>query len=648
MKRPFFSFGIYKDSLRQLRLAGIFLTALTSVLVCYTPIMTLLGMYPGFYALAWISWPIELIPFVAAPILILLPLHFQNRRADSDFYHALPMTKTALTASRFAASVTWCAVVAFVPSLLLTLLSVIPPHTPWNVLGNALLLKSGAAFVASLYVMVIVVLSASLCGKTFSTLCTAFVLLAAPRLITYTVSSLLLDQCVVLPPDSGRALLDGISQNLLGGNASDPTTWLVTGLKFLIVGVLALWASSKRPSEIAERSALSPALHVVFRTLLATLLCLPSITTLVQTEFSSLASAIFWYILALAAYYLYEVLTTRSAKSLWKATLWLPLVVAINVLVIGGVNLGAQLITNTCPTAEEIDSVSLSRIVYRLNHDGYIRETGYGYRPETADYYDSQLSENVFFNVSKNYALSEGTRVALTDEESHRIISEALARYIKEVGAPSHSIYNSDLVPLESLVGDRGIVYLADVQIRDGWFTHDRRIALTEEELKALVKKIDKQAKLPLMMDSIFTYDLYQGCTHYSEETGLDGGNAEVGFDEDDPTSYFHIRDEENTVWVATEHLVSAEAVYEDYGTGSPTPVVRITLTEDGAALLHEASLKNFGKTLSVCYGENVLYAPVVNEPLNTPEILLNGSFSTLRDAEGFADLLNSLIEGRR
>ncbi|MBQ4616910.1 MAG: hypothetical protein IJB27_00870 [Clostridia bacterium] len=130
--------------------------------------------------------------------------------------------------------------------------------------------------------------------------------------------------------------------------------------------------------------------------------------------------------------------------------------------------------------------------------------------------------------------------------------------------------------------------------------------------------------------------------------TVTDDGNVEVGFDEDDPKSYFHIRDEEGTVWVTTEHLVSAEAEYNGSSNYTITPAVRITLNEDGTALLHEATLKNQNQPLYICYGDNVLYASVIYEPITNGEALIHGSFSTLRDAEGFAELLNGLIEGRR
>ena len=126
MKTKFFSPRLYWEKMRQLRTVGFVSMVLCSLLVLiYTfqrsqanassPFFVCTvgatgASYSSFGTSSRISELTELFPIlilVAVSLIFCTALRFNNKRSDSDFYHALPYTRTCQFCSSFAAAQSW-------------------------------------------------------------------------------------------------------------------------------------------------------------------------------------------------------------------------------------------------------------------------------------------------------------------------------------------------------------------------------------------------------------------------------------------------------------------------------------------------------------------------------------------------------------
>ena len=502
MRSVWFHKGLFGETWRLLMWPALMLTALAAVL-SFVPF--LLVVYGG-WVVDTIGNPsllaapvLPYVPFVAAPLLTLIALRFQASKRGSDFYFSLPLPKTAILLTRLTAVAVWLLVIVLVTAVIGELALGMTAGASFSAVR--VLSESGAVWMASLFVAAITALSSALCGTTLNAFLTAAMLLAAPRLIAYTLVSVVSAASPFLTPDNGRVLLDAVSQNLLYGGYSSPLTWAVTALKLALVTGLAVWFTHRRPSETAGKPTVHPALHVVLRLLVGVLAFLPALLNLVPYRSYKLAEGLFFCFLAVVVYYLYELVLTRSAKGLLRATKWLPLTAAVCIALYGGCQGLAGWIADVELTAETVDSVSVTRIVYR--ESDLVFEMGYGY---DRDYDHDNFTTETFYSLTRRYATEgDAPQVRLADERSLGIACEALAR--QPVGPYEWDPHGST-IHLYTEEEPPTVAFLADIEFRQGLFTHTRRVALTDTELRRLLSRIEKQTALPAGMDLIFDNNL--------------------------------------------------------------------------------------------------------------------------------------------
>lgn len=83
---------------------------------------------------------------------------------------------------------------------------------------------------------------------------------------------------------------------------------------------------------------------------------------------------------------------------------------------------------------------------------------------------------------------------------------------------------------------------------------------------------------------------------------------------EDDVAGDFFVSDGEGTRWVEDADVASADALWvTDEETSMQSPVLRITLTEDGIAKYAAATEANTGKLIYLWLGDILLATPVIN-----------------------------------
>ncbi len=384
MKTPFIHRGMFAESLRRLRLAGILLTAIPLALAIPRVFFAIVGSSP-YYAYNFIDiYPfLYALPFVAPPVLMAILFTAQTKRCDSDFYHSLPLTKRCLCTTWLVAVISWLSIIVIGSSAVVWSLSLL--RKPID--SVSALLPIGGVFLASLMVTAVLFLAYALSGNTVTTLFFTVIVLFAPIAMAYMLSLPLSEYNPVISVEAA----DLTQYQLLYGNEDKPLTWVVTALITVVCLLLGYAAAAKRRSELAGQAATTRALQTVLRLILAYVFCLPALYAVFFDSDAWLA--VLCYVFALTVYFLFELFTTKKAKNMLKAIPWLSVLVVLNVLTVIGMNISQVLVYRFSPTADDVHSISITEL-----HEFYT---------ENDKYYTLSWNEEVSVDIEEIYKSTE-------------------------------------------------------------------------------------------------------------------------------------------------------------------------------------------------------------------------------------------------
>ncbi len=367
----YFSLRLYKAGLQRSRTAGIVCCIILLAVGFTAPVSSLLNSHNTagtILDLASLLYPAVLL----TPFLVYTAFGFLNRRGDSDFYHALPASRTCLFFSFFGAVVTWIMAALVLSLTLAALLFLFLPGMTVTLPHILLVLAIYLAVI--LLVAAMTALAMSLTGTLTANV---FVLLLFAISVRATLSICL--SCISRQFEPIR--FEGSTLQILEWEYSpflmplsvfddqilpDLGVWLYYLLGSVILIALSCLAFCKRRSEMAGRSAPNRLAQHCFRCLTA----LPMVALTVYYRISYRLDSILFIliVLTLLVYYLYEVITTRQLAN-WKAvTAWLPVLAVCGLTVWGGTAAVAYSARNYAPDAEEIRSVSV-----KLREDNWIQ-----------------------------------------------------------------------------------------------------------------------------------------------------------------------------------------------------------------------------------------------------------------------------------
>jgi hypothetical protein len=273
--------------------------------------------------------PLYTLPF-SAPLFFLLLFSFLHKRKESDFYHAIPYTRTCVYISFASGALAMVFAIAAGSALLSGLIYAICPFTTfalWDLVSALLLSMLSAAFLASF-----MMLALSVTGTSATTLL-LFGLFASITRVIMGLFGLCVDTLTVvssrfypflsidwyLPFRVFRQGSDYSNTALPSYSQLVPYTLIVTLLLFTLAGIFY----KRRRSEMAERSAPSRRMQSVFRCLFTLPFALILATLLVADGATDFQIVIVLLALILAVFYLYELITTKRPKNMLKATPWL-------------------------------------------------------------------------------------------------------------------------------------------------------------------------------------------------------------------------------------------------------------------------------------------------------------------------------------
>ena len=434
-KKPF-SVGLYIEGLRQLRIVGILCVILmfgsslvinVSRALDYRRQATLypeesLVLYPidGIDAM-----PLLLIVFCAfAPIMVWMLFRFMNKRNSSDFMFAIPNTRLSIYCSYLSAIITWIAAM-----VLAGLIGVLLPAAIFsnylNIMYDTVFLFTLSTFLCSLQVISVVLIAMSITGTFFSNIVLSGMLLFGPRLFIYMLTSIPESiPFICEAPNSFsfwstsiNPIFGFVFEMILGlGTNSSISTIFYSAVPMIYSVVLsviyllfAAFLFQRRKSETAGKSAPNPLLQAIYRIAITMLYCI-AVAVIILFECNEMTdgmifSIIVAYLIAVALYFLFELVMTKSLRKMWKAAPGLLIVLVLNGVTIFGMRAAIHNAYQFQPTAEQVESISF--VSQKIENGTYIYYNDYIQQKCTDVITDQELISNILENLKEDKDLFE-------------------------------------------------------------------------------------------------------------------------------------------------------------------------------------------------------------------------------------------------
>lgn len=416
MKRnKFFSPALMLEGIKQTRVVGICFAIISVLASCGYPLLRLISYasmdYDTLKAQPYFtididtfSMPIFLMQYIMPIVMIFLLFNFMNIRKASDFYHSIPLSKTCVYLTYTVTALIWSIVTVVVSTLLsftiyaLSLKTVINIEFVWPTIISSIIL---AMLVAS-----IALLAKGLSGTIFTNIIITLIIMFLPRVIIllYTTA---INTSVKITDVSFMSLTD-IYNNIIFApfiynnsfliektapilNASTQWYSLILAIIYFVIG---FFIHKFRKSESAGKSAAYKGVQPVVRILLGSI---PLLLISFNLACGLKVYTEFWLIgilVSLLAYFLYELITTKSAKKLLISIPFYLIAILANAIFIIACVSERNFILNDIPEPSEISSVSISYYRDYLNTI-YIDDNYYKYKTENIKYDDKGLIDHL-------------------------------------------------------------------------------------------------------------------------------------------------------------------------------------------------------------------------------------------------------------
>ncbi len=478
MKKNWFSMRLYEEALKQLRIMGILFTVAAGLVAVFIPVGEFLSTLHQQTTVQNVTYlemnPLIILSFcIVAPFLTLNVFSFLNKRESSDFYHAIPATRTCLFFSFFAAAVTWLLIYMTTTTLLSVVCHALFPAL-YTINFASVLVTFFNCFAGGVLVAASVAMAVSITGTMLMNVLVALLIIFLPRifiqqtLICISNAFPLVENLLFAPLFNTQYNVPAgyILQYFMSGDSTSPITTWASGIYTLAVAAaytaFALLLFRRRQSEAASQSAPNRYLQGLFRFLVGfSISGLVTFSVFTEVHYgtineSQIAGWMFLYLFAVFAMLAFEVLCTRRFKGLLRrGGVTLLLMIAANAALLGGVTGVTKSMQAYAPGAQDISSVR----VIDFENDPYY----YGY----SDYFTEQTAD-----------------IALTDNGVRQMVSQQL-RHTLDLLETSPALYREERYNSSSLV----------VAIRSGGREHLRRIIVYSEDVDLLSAALSRNAE---------------------------------------------------------------------------------------------------------------------------------------------------------
>jgi ABC-2 type transport system permease protein len=550
MKKKFFDKSLMVEGLSQLKLPG-FIFLIISVLGSALPAIFGWINYhsacvrEGFGSLAaqeakivYISGvtPILLPIIYLAPFVFCLTLFsFLNKRKGSDFYHSLSATRVNIFLSFTVSTFIWIAIIVLSSVLTASFIYAISGMTFNPVFIPYLIFTF---FAAAILVTACMLFAMSITGTTLTNIIMFGMILFLPRFITTLSVQNMVNSYPIISPDAGGIInvqnnipVSFIFRNFLGYQFSNIQLYtsisaiIYTLILAIIYIAIACLLFNHRKSELAGSGAPSRVLQHIFRCIVTLPLALLIPLLITNSNYNNSSS--FWRsnmptiitiaIISIFIYFLYELLTTKSAKNMIRSAPVLIVVVAICAVFGLSLNYAKNSVLNFSPSSSEIESISVVQYDYNyssrnINYSGLLQKDVQFNDDTTKNSVSKILSDNVsrlksgtsLYNSGRatNYKvgikLKNGKyaeRILYADDNQSSDIQNSMKASSKYLNAITQ------LPPEENNVN---VSYLSDqVSIKKLWDTFKSEYTTLSENDKESIYS--------------YTYRYYNGSDNYKE-----------------------------------------------------------------------------------------------------------------------------------
>lgn len=503
MKKKFFSGGLWAEGMRQNRVFGFIMLAVIMVLQLYAPITDAFAetitehSYANVASRSWVTLvnmndilsSIWLVPYVLAPVSVLILFSVFNKRGSADFYHSLPYTRSCVFISYGAAVLTWTFGVMLITGGFGIAVRLAMPKVyavSFANFGDIVFSMFSATILSAASVM----LASSVTGTLLSNVTLSGLIIFLPRMLIYVVAQMMTNRIPFVLGAQGIPLLAPKYNVLvysliaiLSGSPEDCTVNnlncdLYTLVLALIYVVMAAVLFCMRKSEIATLSAPGKKTQALIRIALTLAISVFGTWVLAENDSNSIGIAIIIYIIAVVVYFAYELLSTMKWKNLVRAIPCLGIVLLLNLAVYGMTVGYGKIAVQYTPAPSEISGVRISDPVKKsytssgtmLQDDDYAE-----LMTSDIEFDDPQLAEIVSNALRDNVETYEN---GYYDERYTGLMYEAKTTKSFEPGL----LYDESTSTYKRLT----------VAIRKGCITTYRYIYFSEADMKEIAKILNK------------------------------------------------------------------------------------------------------------------------------------------------------------
>lgn len=377
----FFSRRLMGEAMRQVKLPGMIGVLLVSGIAFFSAIIKLFEVRENYSAMVLYNFMdlnpyIMLVMYIFAPLMVMMLFGFMNRRKASDFYHSLAYSRLCMYISFLMAVIVWCVIIMASGSLVTAGITAFSHNIRLDA-GTAVLTVL-SAIAGCVLTMSVTMLAMTLTGTYLTNVITAFLILFVPRGIML-VCSRLFRAAIPFVVLSGNTFMGNGSnipfafiEEVFGYSQSndvlDMSKSIIPAVYSIVLGIIytaiGAFCFVRRKSENATQASINRGLQSVLRMLPAIVISLVAVSELFDAHTSGSAmsdSAVFItvmaYVAAVAAYFLYEIITTRHIRKIYRTIPGLLVVFAVNLVLYFSLRFSYDYHISQSPDAQELEYV---------------------------------------------------------------------------------------------------------------------------------------------------------------------------------------------------------------------------------------------------------------------------------------------------
>lgn len=366
MLKDIFSLGVYKDTLNKIKISAIVIFAL--VLISSVGGAFLALAIPTFAVFSLYDFIGSLVSYVVfvTPFLTYGAFSYMTRRAEADFYDALPHRRATLLISVSLAVFTVTSVTILSTVILTSLVALIFSS------GKVIIFSGMALYIIGLILISFLVISISafalgISGSLSTFVFTAPILMFAPRFIMSIINGAVYSSLPFVSYYHVLPLFNN-SYNMLFGLIegerifSQPIAYFYTLLLGALYFLLAIYSHNARRSEWAGVHGIqNPIIRNIVKFLCALTISVVGIRCLTPAEFNFglLVIAIILFAISILVFFIYDPLTKRNFKDFTVSLKLFPVFIVLTASLFGVITLGNSALTSFTPSEDEVKYVSL-------------------------------------------------------------------------------------------------------------------------------------------------------------------------------------------------------------------------------------------------------------------------------------------------